>query len=517
MCRCCGANMNRRTFLGAGAAMAAATGLTAMVPRAVNAQAQWAQDLWDPERPYAVAAKPLRVQPVLMYRVAQPRPQSSYKSWGSVQSHEAAAEEAGRIEQELAGLVEQAGFEMQVLPVMKATSPDELAQIERTQVDATVLYPAPGGGSLLQAAMDLPDPVVFVRHRSGPLYYWYEALSVQYLRSDRPDFEAQREGPTPALSVHDVVVDDLAELAWRLRTLHAVHNTLGARIVALGGAQGKYAANAPEKARDRYGMEIVEVSYDDFAPRLAAALADPATLRCAETWTDRYLAMPGTSLETERAFVVNAFVLYGLFKELMAEHAAAAFTINSCMGTIIPMSKTTACLSLSLMNDEGALALCESDFVVVPPAVLLYHLCSGPVFMHNSTFPHAGVVTCAHCTGPRRMDGAQYEPARIVTHYESEYGAAPKVDMPLGTKLSFLNPEYAVGRWVGCRGEVIDNPFLEICRSQQDVRIEGDWKRLLHEVRDSHWLMVYGDHLREIGYAANRLGVVWDNISDVTV
>ena len=65
--------------------------------------------------------------------------------------------------------------------------------------------------------------------------------------------------------------------------------------------------------------------------------------------------------------------------------------------------------------------------------------------------------------------------------------------------------------------EVIDNPFLEICRSQQDVRIEGDWKRLLHEVRDSHWLMVYGDHLREIGYAANRLGVVWDNISDVTV
>ena len=515
MCRCCGANMNRRTFLGAGAAMAAATGLTAMVPRAVNAQAQWAEDWWDPERPYMVAAKPLRVQPVLMYRVAEARPQSSYKSWGGVQSHEAATEEAGRIEKELAGIAKDAPFELQVLPVAKVTSADELAKLEQSQADATVLYPAAGGGNLLQAGMDLPNPVIFVRHRSGPVYYWYEALSVQYLRSDRPEFETKRDGPTPTLSVHDVVVDEVGELAWRLRTLHAIHNTLGARIVALGGVWGKYAANAPQKARDQYGMELIEVSYDDFAPRISAALADTEKMRLAEKWTDQYLGMTGTSLETERPFVVNAFVLYGLFKELMAEADAPAFTIRDCMGAIMPLSKTTACLTLSLMNDEGTLALCESDFVVVPPAVLLYHLCGAPVFMHNSTFPHDAVVTCAHCTGPRRMDGSRYEPARIVTHYESEYGAAPKVEMPLGTKVSFLNPEYAVGRWVGCRGAVIDNPFLDICRSQQDVRIEGDWKRLLSEVRDSHWLMVYGDHLRELGYAANRLGVRWDNLSDV--
>ena len=517
MCRCCGTDMNRRTFLGAGAAVAAATGLTSMAARAAIGQTRWPEDWWNPDRPYTVAAKPFRVLPVLMYRVAEPRPQTSYKSWGGVQSHEAAAGEAGRIEKELAQIAAEAGFEMQVLPVAKVTSPDALAQIDPSQVDATVLYPATGGGNLLQAGMDLPNPVIFVRHRSGPVYYWYEALSVRYLRTDRPDYEATREGPTPVLSVHDVVVDELSELTWRLRMLHAIHNTLGARVVALGGVWGKYAANAPQKARDSYGMEAVEVSYDDFEPRITAALADSAKMRCAETWTDRYLAMAGTSLETERPFVVNAFVLYGLFKELMAEADATAFTIRACMGTIMPMSQTTACLSLGLLNDEGTLALCESDFVVVPPAVLLYHLCGTPVFMHNSTFPHDAVVTCAHCTGPRRMDGTRYEPARILTHYESEYGAAPKVEMPLGTHVSFLNPEYAVGRWIGMRGEVIDNPFLDICRSQQDVRIEGDWKRLLHEVRDSHWLMVYGDYLREMGYAANRLGIAWDNISDTEV
>jgi hypothetical protein len=517
MWRCCGANMNRRTFLGAGAGLAAATGLTTTALHAANAETRWTEDWWDPEKPYAVAAKPLRVQPVLMYRVAEPRPQASYKSWGGVQSHEAADEETGRIQKELAKIAAEAAFEMEVLPVVKVTSPDELRKLDQSQIDTTVLYPATGGGNLLQAGMDLPNPVIFVRHHSGPVYYWYEALSVRYLRTDRPDYEATREGPTPELSVYDVVVDKLEELAWRLRVLHAVHNTVGARVVALGGVWGKYAPNAPQKARDHYGMELIEVSYDDFGPRIAAALADPEKMRCAENWTDRYLGMPGTSLETERPFVVNAFVLYGLFKELMAENEASAFTIRNCMNAIMPLSNTTACLSLSLMNDEGTLALCESDFVVIPPGVLLYHLVGTPVFMHNSTFPHDGVVTCAHCTGPRRMDGVRYEPARILTHYESDYGAAPKVEMPLGTKVSFLNAEYAVGRWVGMRGEVIDNPFLEICRSQQDVRIEGNWKRLLHEVRDSHWLMVYGDHLREIGYAASRLGIAWDNISDAKV
>lgn len=44
---------------------------------------------------------------------------------------------------------------------------------------------------------------------------------------------------------------------------------------------------------------------------------------------------------------------------------AAAFTIRNCMSTIILMSKTTACLTLSLLNDEGRIAFCESDLVSI--------------------------------------------------------------------------------------------------------------------------------------------------------
>jgi hypothetical protein len=110
------------------------------------------------------------------------------------------------------------------------------------------------------------------------------------------------------------------------------------------------------------------------------------------------------------------------------------------------------------------------------------------------------------------MDGRNYEPARIMTHYESEYGAAPKVAMKVGQEVTFVNPEYSSRRWIGFTGVVKGNPFHAICRTQQDVAIQGDWRRLFGEVRDSHWIMAYGSWVREMGYAARKLGMTWETL-----
>ncbi|HAK95354.1 MAG TPA: sugar isomerase [Planctomycetes bacterium] len=446
-----------------------------------------------------------------MYATPQRREAASWKSWSSILTHEAAAEEAGRIAAELSALAARAGFPLEILPVAKVTAPEAAAEALGSGQDVAIVYAATGSGALLRACLAGGDKtIIFVRKRSGPLYYWYEALSVKYLRAN-----AAAPGPEePAVSVDDVVVDSQDELRWRLQAFFAARNFTGARVVALGGAGGKYAADAPAKARECHGLDIIEVGYDELAGRIRAAFEDRSRVARAEAWAAAYARLPGTKLETDQSFVVNAFLLYGIFKDILAERRASIFTINSCMGTILPMARTTACLTLSLLNDEGLVAFCESDFVIIPAGILLHFVARAPVFLHNSTFPHDGIVTCAHCTSPRRMDGARYAPARILTHYESEYGAAPKVAMPEGQALTFIDPEYATGRWVGMRGEVIDNPFYECCRSQQDVRIRGPWRRLLAEIRDSHWVMAYGDHVRAAGYAARRCGIAWDPIED---
>jgi len=510
---CCH-RMSRREFMETTTVLAAGIGLAESPLTLAQTSPEWKDDLWDPQRPYRILSKPLRVQPVLMYSLPTRREAASWKSWGGVQTEEAVNEEVDRITNELTSLTKRAGFPMEVQPVIKAGSDEAMPQVKASDADVTVLYPATGPGSRLRACLADRDGIVFLRHRSGPVYYWYEAMSVKYFRTDTNPQDNPNSGDKP-ISVHDIVVDDQDELLWRLRALHGVKNFIGARVVALGGAQGKYAPDAPQVARDKYKLDIVEVSYDNFGPRIRAALSDTGRRALAERWTDKYLKIPHTKCDTKREFVVNGFLLYGLFKDLMREHDASIFTIGECMSTILPLSQTTACLTLGLLNDEGLLAFCESDFVIIPPGILLYYISGKPVFLHNSTFPHNAMVTCAHCTSPRRFDGSRYEPATVVTHYESEYGAAPKVDMPKGQEVSFIDPEYATGRWIGIRGTVEENPNYAICRSQQDVRLHGNWRKLMNEARDSHWVMAYGNHLKEIEYAARRIGVTWDTTEEI--
>ena len=119
----------------------------------------------------------------------------------------------------------------------------------------------------------------------------------------------------------------------------------------------------------------------------------------------------------------------------------------------------------------------------------------------------------AHCTAPRKMDGKNYEPAKILTHFESGYDAAPKVEMKLGQKITVIDPDFNNKIWLGFEAEIIDNPFMDICRSQIDVQINGDCDKLIAEAKGFHWMASYGNYLRETGYALKKVGVDWLNLS----
>jgi hypothetical protein len=504
-------HVNRREFIGMTAASIAggALGLGA------SALAGVGRDGWDASRPLVRTGKALTIQPVLMYSVAHKRPQTSWKSWGGVQTDAAAATEAQKITEELSDLASRANVPLEVLPIVNVKTAADAAGVHRKEYDVIVVYAASGSGDLLRACFAPQkdrDTILFVRHRSGTAYYWYEALSTRYLQTGRPEPGRTSYLDHGGLHVDDVVVDDYDELLWRLRALYALKNFIGTRIIALGGPWGKYSPEAPQVAREKYRFNIIDVSYESVAPRIKAARENGDMMAAARRWAEAYLSLPHTTLATDKEFVTNAFVLYAFFSDLMREHDASAFTIRNCMSTIMPIAETTPCLTLGLLNDEGLMAFCESDFVIIPAGVLLHHIAGTPVFLHNSTFPHEGLVTCAHCSSPRRLDGNRYEPTTIVTHYESEYGAAPKVEMPVGQQVTFVDPEYSAGRWLGFTGLVKSNPSYEICRSQQDVEIQGDWKKLVNEVRDSHWMMAYGDHLKELAYATRKIGIQWADL-----
>jgi hypothetical protein len=261
--------MNRREFVGLTTAGIAG----GVIGLSTSAIAEAKAGGWDPDKPLIVTGKKLKVQPILMYRTAKRREATSWKSWGGVQTDQAASEEARRISQELNSLSANADFPLEILPVAKVKSTEDALRLHKNNYDVIIVYPATGSGDILKACFAREkdkDTVIFVRHRSGPVYYWYEALSVKYLKAGGDDSEQNSCQNHGGVYIYDVVVDDCQELLWRLRALYGIKNFIGARIVALGGAWGKYSPQAPSVAREKYKIEIIEVGYGDAAPRIQA-------------------------------------------------------------------------------------------------------------------------------------------------------------------------------------------------------------------------------------------------------
>jgi hypothetical protein len=492
---------SRRTFL-------KGMGATAVAGMALG-KLSWPLPL-DPEADSDVVLvrRPLKVKPVLSYEIPTRRHQTSWRSWGGIQTRADVEGESSRIRGELDKLRSAADFPVEFLPLSGVRKTDDLSSsTDISDADVILLYAAGAWKDVLDTLGGMgKDMIIFCRHRSGPVYLWYEIVSPRFLRQHTDNLAVK------GMNDEDIVVDSTEELLWRLRSLAGLRNAIGTRIIAVGGpdAWAQPAGVVPKLVEDVWKFDFRTVPYEDLGPLIRSARSDIEAVKRARRRAAEYLAAPGTTLETERSFVENAFLLDDVFRGIMKQADCRAITINGCMGTIMPLAETSACLTLSLLNDAGYLAFCESDFVVIPSGILLANISGKPVFLNDPTYPHEGVITLAHCTAPRKMDGRKREPARILTHFESDYGAAPKVEMSRGQTVTNIVPDFASRRWVGLRGEIADAPFLPICRSQIDVRFDCDSLTLAQRMPGFHWMTGYGDQIRETGYALRRVNIAWD-------
>lgn len=484
---------------------------TAAIGGAVLGGLSWARLAAGSENdvPMPRQRQPLKVLPILVWDHARPAPMRSWRNWGGIENPQQAAEEVARIRGELASIQQSADFPVEFAEIASVNAIRTLENSEAVkQADVLIVY---GAGSQVDGCQHFgKDVILFQRHRSGPVYLQYEIISPRFLRqhTDQPAFSH--------ITFDDVVTDRLDELTWRLRALCGLKNTRSSKILCIGGADGwaQPPGVIPELVKKVWDLDMQTVTYEDLGRLITEARADQRAVSVAKQRADAYLRLPDTSLETERDFVDNCFLLDQVFRQLMVEADCRAITILGCMGTIMPLARTAACLTLSTLNDDGYLAFCESDFVVIPSGLLLANISGLPVFLNDPTYPHDGVITLAHCTGPRKMNGKTLDPARIVTHFESDYGAAPKVEMPKGQVVTNIAPDFKSERWMGLRGTIVDAPFLPICRDQIDVGYDVPDQIVAERMPGFHWMTSYGDYLNEVGYAIRRVGIAWDNLHD---
>ena len=500
---------SRRGFLegvGLGAAGAALGGaLLASAVQGAEPQAAQAQ-------PFPRGAA-LRVKPALLVSTPGRGNKTSWRSYGGIQTLAEAQAEAQRLEKDMKGLAAKSDFPIEFLPLALVSNDPTAKEACATDCDAFLVFGASAMGRHIPGLFAAARPtILFVRHRTEPHYFWYEGAHIILLRNWTDGFAE------PNLDVHDVAVDDYGEALWRLRALYGLKNARGTKMLAIGGLQhysGVGGTHAPQHAKEVWNYSVESLPLEEFAKRLAKARADQRATDEAERLTKDMLAQPNVTLATDRKFVANSFLALGVVKEFLKETGAANFGFAGCMGSgIIGLLDTPPCLVLSLACDEGLTAYCHADLTHTFPGVLLRWIASRPAFVCNSHFPHDGVYTVAHCAAPRRMNGKDYEPTTITTHYESDYGAATKVQYTKGQTVTVIIPALNCTKWQGFRGRILDAPSRPACRSQMDITVEGDWRRLLETQVGFHVQVAYGDWLREVGYALGKLKKLgWESFS----
>jgi len=264
---CCGGHaghvpqpqgLSRREFISVtGAATAVGLSLPVLVTGAL------AQSDRPERRP--LAPRPLKVLPVFNCEIYPRKEATSWRVTGAIQTEQQLHDEERHIQVDLKQMASAADFPLEIKPLITVRDVDQAAAATKQDYDVLIMYAARRNAKLLEV-LAVPDKwnLMFVRHRSGPLYYMYVGAPTHFLRKRR-DEQGQ-----PGMDVHDIAVDDHAELLWRLRALYGLKNVLGKRIVAIGdaGGWGADGSGAPDRARATWKLDIVPVSYVELVNRI---------------------------------------------------------------------------------------------------------------------------------------------------------------------------------------------------------------------------------------------------------
>ncbi|NLE60474.1 MAG: hypothetical protein GX616_19185, partial [Planctomycetes bacterium] len=309
------AGISRRSLLG-GLGGAAAVGGVAMLA-ASRARAAEAIQSAGSGLP---AGASLKVKPALMYSIPQRREKTSWRPYGGILTEDDLAKEVARVEQDLAKLSSQAEFNLQMQPLAMVAGPDQAKSVASSDADAIVLFAAGGDQAWLETIAASGKPtVMFVRHKSGPVYLYYEIVHWRWLRKNEDLIKETRIG------VDDVVVDDPGEVLWRLRALHGLKNAKGTKCLAIGGLQAYSAPGrdkGPDYAKTVWGFDIISVPDASVGEQLAKIRDDAMAMQEIGRQADEFLAQPNVDLGIEKRFVDNSFLALRVFKEIMKENGA---------------------------------------------------------------------------------------------------------------------------------------------------------------------------------------------------
>ena len=281
----------------------------------------------------------------------------------------------------------------------------------------------------------------------------------------------------------------------------AVARLRGKRVGVIGKPSGWLIASivSYQDMLARWGIEMVDVPLDEVVKGYEA-VSDSEVQDISDDFIDRAIGVR----EPSRDEVVKAMRLYRSVKGIVERYRLDAFTLN-CFD-LIPTTRTTGCVALALLNQEGIPAGCEGDEQTLLTMLALQAATGEMTFMANPSKildNAAHEMVFAHCT----IAPAMADRYIVRDHYESLSGVAVEgifdpMDMTVvkcggkGMERFFISKARLL--------ECTTNPNM--CRTQLRLRLDEPLDYFLERSIGNHHVIVRGDHVERLTTILQQLG-----------
>jgi len=465
--------MNRREFLGVGAAGAGAVLLGTQLAAAQDQGANW----------------PPKMPPVKIYKVFIGRTGGIYLSRPT--------DEVEKFNRYLANLEYKLGDVKFIGGDL--VPPTEVEQVlpKLAGADAVLLFhlSAHGGDAPLAAMTKIIDiglpTAVFSQPFSGHGWMYFPAW--------------QKQGKKVML----LPSSDWGELDKAACLLRVKSHMAKTRILVIRGPVGSAAACSAEQVKAKLGTEMIPVTVEETLKAHEAVSLKDAEAEAQQYWFSKAKKI----VEPTKDEIISATRYYLAVKNLMIEKGAHAVTSSNCMG-----APAKGCLAFSKLGDLGLVGACEGDMDSTLTMLMFNYAFGVPGFISDPVFDiSCNALIHFHCTSATKMAGPASKrlPFSIRTQSDSEQGVALDVEMPIGqavTCAKFVN----LDTMVISTGEIFKITHDELgCRTQfwtkvKDANsmfrnwgagvVEGGVMTLLHRV------VFFGDHMQSIGDLGSLMG-----------
>ncbi|PKQ61857.1 hypothetical protein BZG02_14625 [Labilibaculum filiforme] len=199
---------------------------------------------------------------------------------------------------------------------------------------------------------------------------------------------------------------------------------------------------------------------------------------------------------------LNASKIYNILKDCIDNEKLDALTVE-CF-PLVRQKSVTACLALSLFNDQQIPAGCEGDLASIVGMMFAKEISGSIPWMANVAKISEAATLFAHCTiGTNLL--SNYE---VTTHFETGLGTAIQGmyrynDITVFRFNSDLNKAFIT------TGEVLDRPrYATACRTQIEVKLpKNAIVNLKKNPLGNHHLILQGNQTEKLQLACGLLGI----------